>query len=99
MASVFKLHIRAVDRDFYEGECTSLIFPITDGQVGILAFHAPMVAAVVPGKLTFRRTDDSVITAYVGAGIAYIENNAALLLLDSISEQKPKTEAEEQNKE
>lgn len=84
MPALFKLLIRAADRDFFDGECSSLTVPISDGQVGILAFRAPMAAAVVPGKVTYRLKEGDTVTLVVGAGILMFENNAASLLLDSV---------------
>ena len=84
MANVFNLHIRSADRDFYEGECTALTLSLSDGQLGLMANHSPMVAAVIPGLLTFRLPDGSAIAAAAGSGIVRFERNDALVLLDSV---------------
>ncbi len=83
MARSFHLRILAADKDFYEGECVSLTIPITDGQLGILALHSPIAAAVIPGRLTCRLPHDEMLNAVVGHGILRFENNDALVLLDS----------------
>ena len=70
--------------DFYEGECVSLTLPLSDGELGVLANHRPLSAAVVPGALRFRLPDGSVIRATVGHGIARFAGNDALVLLESI---------------
>ena len=51
--NTFHLQILASDKTFYTGECLSLSLPIQDGQYGILPGHCNMIAAVVPGTLTF----------------------------------------------
>lgn len=84
MPALFNLHIRAADRDFFEGECTSLTLPVSDGQLGILAFHVPMVAAVVPGTLTCRLKTGETLRAVVGHGIVRFSNNDAMVLLESV---------------
>lgn len=84
MANTFNLHIRSANRDFYEGECVSLTLPVSDGHLGLLAGHSPLVAAVVPGKLTCRLADGTSFLAAAGAGIVRFERNDALVLLDSI---------------
>ena len=84
MANAFKLHIRSADRDFYEGDAVSLTLSLTDGQLGILANHNPMVAAVVPGRLTYRLPDNTLVAAVAGSGIVRFENNDALVLLESV---------------
>ncbi len=82
----FALHIRALDRDFFEGACVSVSLPVSDGQIGLMANRSPMVAAVVPGRLTYRLEDGSTGEAVVGHGIVRFENNDAMVLLDSAEE-------------
>ena len=84
MPSLFKLHIRAADRDFFEGECSSLTLPVADGQLGVLAFHAPTVAAVVPGTLTYRLKTGETLRAVVGYGVMRFSNNDAMVLVESV---------------
>ena len=49
MAAFFHLRVLASDRAFYDGDCESLTVPVSDGELGILAHHSNLVAAVVPG--------------------------------------------------
>lgn len=84
MAEVFHLHICSMAGDFYEGECVSLTLPLSDGEIGLLAKHSPVSAAVVPGALRCRLPDGSVIAAGVGHGLARFAENDALVLLESI---------------
>ncbi len=85
--NTFTLSVLAADRPFYEGECLSLVIPTTLGQYGILAHHLNMIAAVTPGILTARLWENGrerTAIAAVTAGIAKIENNKVLILVDSI---------------
>lgn len=84
MANEFNLHIRSVDRDFYEGKCVSLTLTLPDGQQGLMANHSAMVAALIPGLLSYRLADGTTVVAAAGSGMARFENNDALVLLDSI---------------
>lgn len=84
MAATFNLHIRSADRDFYEGECTALSLRLSDGELGFLANHSPMVAAIVPGLLTYRTPEGETVVAAAGSGIVRFADNDALVLLDSI---------------
>ena len=46
----FQVHILAADRTFYEGPCESLTISTSDGELGILAHHSPMLGCYhVPG--------------------------------------------------
>ena len=82
--NVFMLHILAAERNFYEGECESLIVPITDGQYGIQANHKNMVAAIVPGILEFSKPKGERVTAAVSQGILIVADNDVRLLVDTI---------------
>ena len=50
MNNTFRLRILAADKVFYEGNCTSLTIPTPGGELGILANHSNMIAAVVPAS-------------------------------------------------
>lgn len=80
----FCVHILAADRNFYEGPCESLIVPASDDELGILAHHANMIAAVMPGTLRFRLPGQTAWQlAAVSAGMVKVEENDVVVLVDS----------------
>ena len=81
MAEAFHIHILAADRDFYQGQCVSLVLPTSDGSYGVLANHVPIVTAIVPGELTCQTTGGQTVTAVVSSGMARVENNDVLVLV------------------
>ena len=81
--NTFRLHILAADRVFFEGDCTSLIVPPVHGQYGVQARHSNMIAALVPGQLTFRCPDAPERLAAVSAGMIKVEDNDVLVLVDA----------------
>ena len=84
MSAEFNVHLLSSERSFYEGPCTSLILPSLDGQLGIMAHHSSMVAAVVPGILTCRLPDGTTLQAVVSNGLVRVEHNDVLLLADTL---------------
>ena len=76
----FTVHILAADRTFYEGPCESLVIPASDGERGIWAHHANMIAAVVPGRLRWRAPGQPDQLAAVSAGMIKVEQNDVLVL-------------------
>ena len=80
--STFKLHIHAAERDYFNGDCRSLVVPLSEGQYGILAHHSNMVAAIVPGDIKIVDADGNVIEALVSAGMIKVENNEVLMLVN-----------------
>jgi len=97
----FSLHILAAERNFYEGECTSLVVPITDGSYGIMANHRNMVAAIVPGIMEYSLPKGERVVVCVSQGILIVANNDVKVLVDTvetpeeIDENRARTAAEE----
>ncbi len=79
----FQVHILAADRTFYDGPCVSLTVPTSDGELGILAHHSAMIAAVQPGTLRYQAPGCEVQLAAVSPGMVKVENNEVLVLVDS----------------
>lgn len=79
----FQVHILAADRTLYEGPCVSLTIPASDGERGILAHHASMMAAIVPGTLRYQPPGEEVQLAAVSLGMVKVEVNEVLVLVDS----------------
>ena len=79
----FQVRILAADRAFYEGPCVSLTIPASDGEMGILARHSSMIAAIQPGTLRYQVPGEPVRLAAVSPGMVKVENNEVLVLVDS----------------
>lgn len=73
--STFSLDILASDKKFFSGRVEFLKIPSADGEVGIMAHHQNMIAAIVPGILRFKTEDGNVREASVSAGLAEVMNN------------------------
>ena len=80
----FQVHILAADKTFYEGPCVSLTIPTSDGELGILAHHSAMIAALQPGTLRYQPPGQEVRTAAISPGMIKVEKNEVLVLADSV---------------
>ena len=80
----FQVHILAADKTFYEGPCVSLTIPTSDGELGIWAHHAAMIAAVQPGTLRYQLPAEEPRIAAISPGMVKVEKNVVLVLVDSI---------------
>ena len=80
----FQVHILAADKTFYEGPCVSLTIPTSDGELGIWAHHAAMIAAVQPGTLRYQLPEEEPRIAATSPGMVKGEKNVVLVLVDSI---------------
>ena len=96
----FYLEILSPEREFYAGECVSMTLPLGDGSYGVMADHVPLVAAVVPGEVTFTKPGGERVIVAVAQGMVDIGDNCVKLLCESalkpeeIDEERERREAE-----
>ena len=81
--STFQLQIVTQEKVAYEGEATSIIVPGELGYFGVLANHAPLLAALGEGKLTVR-SDSGTTESHLTGGFIEVQNNQATILADNI---------------
>lgn len=78
------INVRVVTpyQNFFEGDINSLILPTTDGDIGFMAGHTPMVVALKPGIATIRTGEDySYFT--VSEGFAEIGGKEIIVVCNS----------------
>ena len=80
----FRLRILAAERTFYDGPCQSLTVPTIDGRYGLMAQHENVVIAIIPGELTLHTESGEEQIAAVSEGMLKMEDNEALVLVDTI---------------
>jgi len=79
----FDLSLVTPDGAAFEGEVEMLIVPGQDGEIGVLARHAPLVATLKAGstRVHLRREED-VREFATGPGFFKVEQDRALALVD-----------------
>ena len=72
----------------FEGEVEMLVVPGADGDIGVLARHAPLVAMLNAGSTRIYRDRDSqnVLEFATGPGFFKVEQDSALALVDDAVE-------------
>lgn len=78
----FSLKILASDRVFYDGRCKMVILPAEDGELGVMANHGDMVAALDVGELRIQKEDDTWERALIGKGVMQDINNRMTVLTE-----------------
>lgn len=83
----FYLKVVASDKTFFDGECTSLVVPVSDGKMGILAGHSDAVILVTVGEMEITSLSDEKIEAFVSSGLLEIIDGEVTIVV--ISAEKP----------
>jgi F-type H+-transporting ATPase subunit epsilon len=81
---MFRLSIVTPEKVFYEDNVISLIVPGTEGYLGVLSHHAPLITALKPGKIEFRDASDYMHVLAVSGGFLEVSGNQATLLADAV---------------
>ncbi|HEY5584552.1 MAG TPA: F0F1 ATP synthase subunit epsilon [Ruminiclostridium sp.] len=80
--ATFFLEVITPERKFFSGEAEGVIFKSIDGEMGVLAKHAPTVAAVAVGPLKIN-AQGKWIDALVTDGFAKIMPDKVVILVDT----------------
>ena len=78
------LHVElvAADRVVWSGDATIVIARTTEGEVGILANHAPLMSLMVPGVVEVRSDGGDTIRAAVDSGFLSVAGNRVSILAE-----------------
>ncbi len=82
MAATFQLELVAADRIVWSGEATMVIARTLEGEVGILANHAPLLGVLAPGAVEIRPEDGAAMIAAVDGGFISVAHNRISILAE-----------------
>lgn len=78
----FNLEVITPERSAVDTEVVSVQFTATDGLTGVLARHAPLIAASAVGPLRYTGTDGKAVVLLVGDGFIEVHANKMKVLGD-----------------
>jgi F-type H+-transporting ATPase subunit epsilon len=80
----FSVSVVTPDGAAFEGEAVMLIVPGADGEIGVLARHAPLIASLKAGstRVHLGEGDDRVREFATGPGFFKVEQDRAIALVD-----------------
>lgn len=76
------LEIISPDKKIFSGEVTSVTLPGTDGSLGILANHAPIITTLQKGTIKVTEAGNATQSFDVKGGVAEAQNNKIIVLAD-----------------
>jgi len=85
MAHTFELAILTPEKTVFDGAVEYVQVPGTEGYLGVLANHAPLVTALAEGTLTIRAADGGVRKMGVSGGFFEVSHNQATVLADAVT--------------
>lgn len=80
--STLKLEVVTVERIVYSDDVDMVVAPGSEGQLGILPHHAPLMTALNPGALTIRKGDEDTLLAISG-GYLEVRPDKVTVLADA----------------
>jgi F-type H+-transporting ATPase subunit epsilon len=80
----FLLTIVTPEKKVVEQQIRSLIAPGSEGYLGILAHHTPIITDLIPGKLTIKDPANLETIFAISGGFLEVAGNQATILADAI---------------
>jgi len=82
MPTLFNFEVHTPQRLFYSGKAQSVTLALADGEIGILANHAPFTAVAAPGILRIKEDNGNYRAAFVSGGILEVKEHKNVLMVD-----------------
>lgn len=83
MVDPLQVELVAADRVVWSGEATSVIARTTEGDVGVLPNHAPMLGLLIEGIVEVRSDSGEHWVAAVDSGFLSVANNRVSILAEN----------------
>lgn len=83
MGNKFKLEVVTPDCTFFDGETDMVILRTTEGDIGILYDHEPLVAPLRIGSMRVKLEDKSFKWAACSAGFLTVNEDKVTVVVDS----------------
>lgn len=82
MSDPLHVELVAADRVVWSGEATSVLARTAEGEVGILANHAPLMSLMVPGVVEVNTDEGETVIAAVDTGFLSVAGNRVSILAE-----------------
>lgn len=80
--ATFNLTVVSAEEKIFEGVVKSIQATGSEGELGILAGHIPLLTGIKPGIVKITREDDSEEVLYVSGGFLEVQPNIVTVLAD-----------------
>jgi F-type H+-transporting ATPase subunit epsilon len=83
---LFKLSVVTPEKIVFEQDVRSIVAPGSEGYLGVLTDHAPLITALIPGILTVTDNVGDEVDYSVSGGFLEVSGNVATVLADAIED-------------
>jgi F-type H+-transporting ATPase subunit epsilon len=83
---MFKLSVVTPERPYFEADCRSVVLPGSEGYLGVLTDHAPLLTALAPGRLKVVDAANQERVFAISGGFFEVSHNHATVLADAVEE-------------
>ena len=81
MSNLIQVNLVAADREIWSGEASMVIAKTSEGEIGLLAGHEPMLAILIPGSIRVTTADGEKVVAETEAGFLSMEHDTLTLVV------------------
>lgn len=84
--SELKVDVVSADRTVWSGEASMVMARTTDGDLGVLPGHTPLLGVLAEGQVRIRATSGgSDLTAEVGGGFISVEHDRVVIVAEDVT--------------
>jgi F-type H+-transporting ATPase subunit epsilon len=84
MAGPLHIELVAADRTVWSGEAAEVIARTADGDIGVLAGHAPLLSLLVPGVVVITPEQGEIVRAVVADGFISVADDRVSILSEDV---------------
>ncbi len=82
MSETFRLDIVSPEKVILQGQFTMVVVPGTNGDLGILPYHSPLISTLRPGLINVYQESDIVHQYYSREGFVHVNAQGCSLMVD-----------------
>jgi F-type H+-transporting ATPase subunit epsilon len=79
-AKSLTVSVVAADHEVWSGEAKQIVARTTEGEIGILAGHEPILAVLAAGEVRITPVEGAVITANADDGFLSVQNDTVTIV-------------------
>jgi len=78
--AALSVSVVSADQEVWSGEASSIVARTSEGEIGILPGHEPLLAILATGQVRVRLADGSTVTAEAEDGFLSVENDTVAVV-------------------